>query len=57
MTRSPHRSQSGKGEESGKKKEATGEEMAKFKDLAKRLLKVSKEELQHQLDEEKARKR
>ena len=58
MVHSPHRSQSGKGEASGESKNQTeGEEMAKFKDLAKRLLHVSKEDVQRELEKHKAKKR
>jgi hypothetical protein len=57
MVHSPHRSQSGKGEASGEsKKETDGEEMVKFKDLTKKLLHVSKEDLQRELKKEKAKK-
>jgi hypothetical protein len=56
MTHSPHRSQGGKGAASGEKKEAMGEEMAKFKDLAKRLLGVSKDELVKEIKNKKVEK-
>jgi hypothetical protein len=54
MTCSPHRSKSDKGAASGEKKEdPQTEEMAKFKDLAKQLLGVSKEALQRELGKKK----
>jgi hypothetical protein len=57
MVHSPHRSPSGKGAASGEKKQETeGEEMVKFKDLTKKLLGVSKEGLQREIDKHKAKK-
>jgi hypothetical protein len=64
MTRSPHRSQSsGKGGASGESEKPTeGEEMARFKDLAKRLVGISNKQLreaqaQHAKEKADARKR
>ncbi|MBI4725417.1 MAG: hypothetical protein HY765_10715 [Rhodomicrobium sp.] len=57
MMHSPHRPPSGKGEASGEKKpETETEDMAKFKDLAKKLLNVSKEDLQREIEKHKAKK-
>ena len=55
MTHSPHRSPSGKGAESGERKPET-EETAKFKDLAKKLLRVPKEELRREMEKHKSKK-
>lgn len=56
MAHSPHRSPSGKGVASDEKKLETTEEMVKFKVLTKRLLVVSKDDLQRELAKEKDKK-
>jgi hypothetical protein len=52
---SPPKTASGKGAASESKREAN-EQMARFEDLAKKLLRVSKDDLKRELEKDKRRK-
>jgi hypothetical protein len=56
MAHSPPKAVSGKDAESDQRNPEANEEMARFEDLAKKLLRVSKEDLKRELEKEKSKK-